>query len=87
MSRSRGSHKVPFHQVGVDLRSSDIELMQDPLLDEAFLSGGLIIQNVRIRTQEAMNGRTLATASGTKDSSNLSIANLVALKSLLQNFR
>ena len=42
VSRSRGSHKVPVRQVGIELGSSYIKFMQDPLLDETLFSSRLV---------------------------------------------
>lgn len=82
-------HKVPLGKLGIDFSGGNVELVEDPLLNKGFVTSRLPsswVHELNGSCKETVSQRTLAVGSGTKVSSNLSIANLVALKILLQNF-
>lgn len=80
-------HEVALVQLLVDLLGRKVQLVQDPLLNQALVAGGLMsLVNTR-KKETRTTKRTLGVGSGTNFSSSLSIANLVALEILLQNLR
>ncbi len=60
--------------------------MQDPLFNESLIASGLPTRNLEMHTILG-TVRTWGVASGMNDSSSFNMANLVALKILLQNLR
>ena len=84
--RVSGQHEIPLSQVSVDLSSGSVELVQNPFLHQSFISSRLIVFPLLDLLKHSTMLHTLAEGWGTNSSSSLSIANLVALKILLQNF-
>jgi len=83
---SSRQHEVALGELGVNFGSTNIEFMKNPLLHETLFSSGL--KHRVSKTYLGSTGTlTLAELSGTNVSSSFNMANFVALKILLQNFR
>jgi hypothetical protein len=88
------SHEVSVFEVAVDVLGRLVELVENPLFDEGFLSRWLCIpgENVLLRqhlvpNQAKAKKGTLGDSAGTKSPSSLSMAKRVAFQILLAKCR
>lgn len=91
VNRVGHGHKVTFAELLVGLRGGDVELVQDPFSRrDSRCQWAMLPEERKVRRIAIFKRRekqTLGVGSGLNVSSSFNMANLVALKILLQNLR